>query len=284
MRAFILFKVITVIAAIICPTAGRPQSDIQSRILNGGAQFVQHPQGAQSYYLPPVVRNGQQQTQHNQQSINTAPAEQQIQLQIPIETNSNNEIEEKKIVLHLPSQQYHPVQSQLQYPQPPPRKHYKIILLRSPPAPTPPPQPIVPEIEEQTLIYVLVKKPDEPSVQDLEQIQQMQQDAIKFNKPEVFFIKYKGNEVQQPVQAPTVTSTSSSQSATIEEIIQRQLRKQQQQQQQYSESSNNNVRGQGYNYDTSRIARQLNDAFNFDVDESNGTAAVDTKIDEVMTE
>ncbi|KPI91969.1 PREDICTED: probable H/ACA ribonucleoprotein complex subunit 1 [Papilio xuthus] len=69
----------------------------------------------------------------------------------------------------------------------PPQKHYKIIFIKAPTPPTPvaPIIPVQPQNEEKTLVYVLVKKPEE------------QPDIIiptpaptQPSKPEVYFIKY----------------------------------------------------------------------------------------------
>lgn len=68
------------------------------------------------------------------------------------------------------------------------QKHYKIIFIKapSPPAPTAPVIPVQPQNEEKTLVYVLVKKPEE------------QPDIViptpaptQPSKPEVYFIRYK---------------------------------------------------------------------------------------------
>ncbi|XP_037977974.2 FK506-binding protein 5 [Plutella xylostella] len=69
----------------------------------------------------------------------------------------------------------------------PPQKHYKIIFIKAPtpPTPTAPIIPVQPQNEEKTLVYVLVKKPEE------------QPDIViptpaptQPSKPEVYFIKY----------------------------------------------------------------------------------------------
>ncbi|KAG5881504.1 hypothetical protein JTB14_001648 [Gonioctena quinquepunctata] len=68
-----------------------------------------------------------------------------------------------------------------------PQKHYKIIFIKapSPPTPTAPVIPLQPQNEEKTLVYVLVKKPEQ------------QPDIVvpaaaptPPTKPEVYFIKY----------------------------------------------------------------------------------------------
>lgn len=74
-------------------------------------------------------------------------------------------------------------------PPPPPQKHYKIVFIKAPTPPTPtapvlPPLP--PQDEEKTLIYVLVKKPEEQP-----EIQIPTQAPTQPSKPEVYFIRYK---------------------------------------------------------------------------------------------
>lgn len=70
----------------------------------------------------------------------------------------------------------------------PPQKHYKIVFIKAPtpPTPTAPVIPVQPQDEQKTLIYVLVKKPEE------------QPDIViptpaptQPSKPEVYFIRYK---------------------------------------------------------------------------------------------
>ncbi|XP_055383952.1 ESCRT-I complex subunit tsg101-like isoform X2 [Condylostylus longicornis] len=71
---------------------------------------------------------------------------------------------------------------------PPPQKHYKIVFIKapSPPIPTSPVIPIVPQSEEKTLVYVLVKKPDEQPDIIIPTLAPTQP-----SKPEVYFIRYK---------------------------------------------------------------------------------------------
>lgn len=74
-------------------------------------------------------------------------------------------------------------------PPPPPQKHYKIVFIKAPTPPTPtapvlPPLP--PQDEEKTLIYVLVKKPEEQP-----EIVLPTQAPTQPSKPEVYFIRYK---------------------------------------------------------------------------------------------
>lgn len=70
------------------------------------------------------------------------------------------------------------------------QKHYKIIFVKVPEfAPKYVEQPQVQE--EKTLIYVLVKKPEEEGPVRANQV------AAPIHKPEVYFVKYKGKEQVQ---------------------------------------------------------------------------------------
>ena len=74
-------------------------------------------------------------------------------------------------------------------PAPPPQKHYKIVFIKAPtpPTPTAPSLPALPpQDEEKTLIYVLVKKPEEAP-----EIVLPTQAPTQPSKPEVYFIRYK---------------------------------------------------------------------------------------------
>ncbi|XP_063632259.1 uncharacterized protein LOC134803376 [Cydia splendana] len=71
-----------------------------------------------------------------------------------------------------------------------PQKHYKIIFIKapSPPAPITPIIPAQPQNEEKTLVYVLVKKPEQ------QHITIPAPAPIQPSKPEVYFIKYKAQK------------------------------------------------------------------------------------------
>ncbi|XP_043528846.1 leucine-rich repeat extensin-like protein 3 [Frieseomelitta varia] len=80
-------------------------------------------------------------------------------------------------------------------PAAPPQKHYKIVFIKAPTPPTPtapalPPLP--PQDEEKTLIYVLVKKPEEAP-----EVVLPTQAPTQPSKPEVYFIRYKTQKEQQ---------------------------------------------------------------------------------------
>lgn len=75
---------------------------------------------------------------------------------------------------------------------PPNEKHYKIIFIKAPnpPVPTVPVIPPLPVNEEKTIVYVLVKKPDEAP-----KITVPTAAPTLPSKPEVYFIRYKSNKV-----------------------------------------------------------------------------------------
>ena len=97
-------------------------------------------------------------------------------------------IVQKHIYVHVPPPDQDEIRVQRPIPIAAPQKHYKIIFIKapSPPQYQAPIIPVQPQNEEKTLVYVLVKKPEE------------QQDIIiptaaptQPSKPEVYFIKYK---------------------------------------------------------------------------------------------
>ncbi|KAL9695262.1 hypothetical protein quinque_014547 [Culex quinquefasciatus] len=101
---------------------------------------------------------------------------------------SQNAIIQKHIYVHVPPPEPEEIRPQRPIPVAPAQKHYKIIFIKAPSAPAyqAPQIPVLPQNEEKTLVYVLVKKPDE------------QQDIVipdpaptQPSKPEVYFIKYK---------------------------------------------------------------------------------------------
>ncbi|XP_050522012.1 prisilkin-39-like [Daktulosphaira vitifoliae] len=100
-------------------------------------------------------------------------------------------IVQKHIYVHVP-----PPEQEYIAPQPtqsiaPPQKHYKIIFIKAPTPPTPtvPHIPVIPQDSEKTLIYVLVKKPEEQP-----QITIPTAAPTAPSKPEVYFIKYKAQK------------------------------------------------------------------------------------------
>ncbi|NP_001166856.1 tweedle motif cuticular protein 2 precursor [Nasonia vitripennis] len=85
-------------------------------------------------------------------------------------------------------------------PAPPPQKHYKIVFIKAPtpPTPTAPALPPLPQPdEEKTLIYVLVKKPEEQP-----ELVIPTQAPTQPSKPEVYFIRYKTQKDQQGAYGP----------------------------------------------------------------------------------
>lgn len=87
----------------------------------------------------------------------------------------------------------------------PAQKHYKIVFIKAPTPPTPTAANIqLPGQDEQkTLIYVLVKKPDEAEALNIQQPAPTQP-----SKPEVYFIKYKTQkQVRQNSTAACLLTT-----------------------------------------------------------------------------
>lgn len=170
------------------------QKQRHGRILNG-LQYVQHSPEAHSVYLPPTTANTVSGGLLYSANSNPAPAINTFQqvsqkhivdLQVPTSADDN------KILVHLPTQKL--ALQQNSFGVPPPRRHYRITLVRSRATVTPPPQTQSSEVEEKTLIYVLVKKSDESTAAaQLEELQKSEQNNIKHNAPEVYFIKYKEN-------------------------------------------------------------------------------------------
>ncbi|KAF7995616.1 hypothetical protein HCN44_006723 [Aphidius gifuensis] len=101
----------------------------------------------------------------------------------------------KHVYVHVPPPEA-PEYKPPKYLPPPaaPQKHYKIVFIKAPTPPTPtapvlPPLP--PQDEEKTLIYVLVKKPEEAPEISIPTVAPTQP-----SKPEVYFIKYKTQKEQ----------------------------------------------------------------------------------------
>lgn len=77
---------------------------------------------------------------------------------------------------------------------PPPQKHYKIIFVKAPTESRAPQiVPVAPQNEEKTIVYVLVKKPEDPEV-IVPKIEQKPP-----TKPEVYYIKYNNKQDSQAV-------------------------------------------------------------------------------------
>lgn len=123
----------------------------------------------------------------------------QINMQsLPSLSNNNGNSIDQQTVLLQSSQVQYPM-----YPFPQPkRKHYKITLIRPPPQPIQPPAP-QPEIEEQTIVYVLVKKAEEPKI-EIEEAQPI----FKSSKPEVYFIKYQTKDEKDSPTQQQISTTS----------------------------------------------------------------------------
>lgn len=95
---------------------------------------------------------------------------------------------QKHIYVHVPPPEPEDLAPPRIIPVAPAQKHYKIIFIKAPAAPNPtvPVIPLQPQNEEKTLVYVLVKKPD-----DIPDINIPQPIPTQPTKPEVYFIRYK---------------------------------------------------------------------------------------------
>ncbi|XP_023947448.2 uncharacterized protein LOC112052551 [Bicyclus anynana] len=94
----------------------------------------------------------------------------------------------KHVYVHVPPPDNEPPALRKPVYVPPPQKHYKIVFIKAPtpPTPTAPVIPLQPQNEEKTLVYVLVKKPEEQP-----EIVIPTPAPTQPSKPEVYFIRYK---------------------------------------------------------------------------------------------
>ncbi|XP_065084461.1 uncharacterized protein LOC135706734 [Ochlerotatus camptorhynchus] len=104
----------------------------------------------------------------------------------------------KNVYVHIPPEEPTEIIKSTILESPIPKKHYKIIFIKAPAPPAPiqqqiPPQP---QDEHKTLVYVLVKKPEEAAPLELPQAE-----PTEPSKPEVYFIKYKANEHKEPAKS-----------------------------------------------------------------------------------
>lgn len=98
------------------------------------------------------------------------------------------QIVQKHIYVHVPPPEPEEFRPQRPISVAPAQKNYKIIFIKAPSAPTPtaPVIPLQPQNEEKTLVYVLVKRPDEAP-----EISIPTPAPTQPSKPEVYFIRYK---------------------------------------------------------------------------------------------
>lgn len=88
-----------------------------------------------------------------------------------------------------PEEPEEPIRPRINVQQAPAQKNYKIIFIKTPEfRQSVVNVPVVSQNEEKTVVYVLVKRPEEP------QVNVQASSASKPAKPEVFFIKYKTKE------------------------------------------------------------------------------------------
>lgn len=97
----------------------------------------------------------------------------------------------KHIYVHVPPPEPEYTTTMQPFEPAPAQKHYRIIFIKAPdqPIPTIPPIPQPVENEEKTIVYVLVKKPE-----DVPEIIIPTPASTVPSKPEVYFIRYKTEE------------------------------------------------------------------------------------------
>ncbi|XP_060533828.1 uncharacterized protein LOC132706489 isoform X2 [Cylas formicarius] len=102
--------------------------------------------------------------------------------------NGGPAVVQKHVYVHVPPPEKDVPRPRKPIPVAPPQKHYKIIFIKAPtpPTPTAPVIPVQPQNEEKTLVYVLVKKPEEAP-----EISIPTPAPTQPSKPEVYFIRYK---------------------------------------------------------------------------------------------
>ncbi|XP_060535223.1 uncharacterized protein LOC132707395 [Cylas formicarius] len=121
----------------------------------------------------------------------------------------------KNIYVHVPPSEPQPLPQVL--PAPAIRKNYKIIFIKAPEVQAAPivraSSPLAGQSEEKTLVYVLVKKPEEP------QIVVPSPAPTEPSKPEVYFIRYKapGNGASAPL-APQQVDSGSNALPVVEDV------------------------------------------------------------------
>ena len=95
---------------------------------------------------------------------------------------------QKHIYVHVPPPEPETFRPSRPIQVPTPQKHYKIIFIKAPtpPTPTAPVLPAFAQDEQKTLIYVLVKRPEEAP-----EITVPTPAPTQPSKPEVYFIRYK---------------------------------------------------------------------------------------------
>eukprot|EP00099_Drosophila_melanogaster_P019415 NP_610707.2 tweedlebeta [Drosophila melanogaster] len=103
----------------------------------------------------------------------------------------------KNVYVHVPPEEpeFYPASSPIQTAVP--KKHYKIIFIKAPNPPTPVRQVLPPPVQDEhkTLVYVLVKKPEEQQPVILPA-----PEPTEPSKPEVYFIKYKQQQAKPATQ------------------------------------------------------------------------------------
>ncbi|TMW40552.1 hypothetical protein DOY81_014368 [Sarcophaga bullata] len=171
--------------AVPAPTYGAPVASASAESLAPAAPEFSTADMPQEDSYNAAYRHSS--TQHHQTGYDNGPTETQVH---------------KHIYVHVPPKDFEEedaIQPRITHQGGPKQKHYKIVFIKAPAAPTmrAPIVPPAPQNEEKTLIYVLHKKPE------------AQPDIViptpaptKPSKPEVYFIKYKTKKEEAPVYGP----------------------------------------------------------------------------------
>lgn len=164
-------KFFTVVSALLAVAYARPEPPIGGSGIGGGYSYA--PSAPSGGYGAP-------------QPVYGAPA------QTPTV--------HKHVYVHVPPPEPEYIAPRKPIQVAPPQKHYKIIFIKAPapPTPTAPVIPLQPQNEEKTLVYVLVKKPEEAP-----EIVIPTPAPTQPSKPEVYFIRYKTQKEQTGGYAPS---------------------------------------------------------------------------------
>lgn len=149
---------------------------------------------------PPSTSYGQPEPPSNSYGAPSEPADAYGAPQAPVDSygppSTPAAIITKHVYVHIPPPEPEYTTPKRPVAVLPVQKHYRIIFIKAPTQapPTLPAFPAVAENEEKTLVYVLVKRPD-----DAPEIVLPPPTTTVPSKPEVYFIRYKAN-----TEAPTV--------------------------------------------------------------------------------
>lgn len=182
-KQFVVIAV-SIPALVLCrpePPSGRygapaaPPADFLPEV-ESARQFAPFSAAQKEYGPPPPAQYGPPQAEYGPPQPEYGPPA------------APQKIVTKNVYVHIPPPEPLDYQPRQVLEVPIPKKHYKIIFIKAPTAPTPT-VPVIPEPvpdEHKTLVYVLVKKPEPQPQIEIPKVR-----PTEPSKPEVFFIKYK---------------------------------------------------------------------------------------------